>query len=62
MANAGARVPTMEKRCFWIPTSPEPAPLLYTDNTSEAHAEYLAGVASRHSEESGPCRPNIRRG
>jgi len=41
MANAGARVSTMEKRCFWIPTSPESATLLYTENTSEAHAGYL---------------------
>ena len=47
MANTGARLPTMEKRCFWIPTSPESAALLYTQNTSEEQAEYLASLAYR---------------
>jgi hypothetical protein len=48
VAHAGARVPKMAKRCFWVTTSPESATLLQSQNTSEGDAGCLATLAHRH--------------
>jgi hypothetical protein len=47
MAQAGACVPKMARRCFWVTTSPEFATLLHTHNTSEEDAAHLASLAHR---------------
>ena len=48
MAIAGSCVPTMEKPCFSITTSPETAPFLYTQSTRKRHTGHLASFASHH--------------
>ena len=53
VAQAGARVPKMARRCFWVTTSPKFATLLHTQNTSEGDAAHLATLAHRHEGPSG---------
>ena len=48
MANAGSRVPKMEKSCLCIATSPESATLFHTRNTRMGHTGRLANLTSRH--------------
>ena len=48
MAIAGPRVSTMEKPCFWITTSPEPATLFYTQNSRKGQTGHLANRLASH--------------
>ena len=49
VAQAGARVPKMAIRCFWVTATPESATFLHRTNTSEENIGCLATLAHRRT-------------
>ena len=45
VAHAGARVPKMAIRCFWVAATPEFTTFLQKRNTCQGNAERLAALA-----------------
>ena len=49
MGYAGTRVPKMAKCSFWVPTSPELATFLRSQNPNEGDAAHMATFSYRHN-------------
>jgi hypothetical protein len=59
VAYTGARLPEMEKRCFWVTTPTGSATLLQGQNTSEGEVGHLTSPAYHCN---GRSRRNFGRG